>query len=173
MVPSSVTDQNCQPLVPLLCWCPQLALWTPKCALRVVHLGPTLRLAFDIRTPAGHPPGSPQAETSLSVQLPGLFQEGRAGRVSKEGGGRKKPQGEGRLTIGCTRILTLPLPEDCGRRKSAGCPPSPFVRAEKAGWGGRPGVREGNRGAKGCTRRPSDSTLVSGLRGGSLRQVNE
>lgn len=180
MVPSSIIDQNCQPLVPLLCWCPRLALCTPKCALRVVHLGPTLRLASDIRTLAGHPPWSPQAEASLSVQLPGLFQEGRAGRVSAEGGGRKKPQGEGRFTIGCTRILTLPLPEDYGRRKSAGCPPSPFARAGKAEWGGCPGVRESSRGALGCQanlpRGVPDAPVIlprfQVLRGGSLLQVN-
>lgn len=57
MVPSSITDQNCQPLVPLLCGCPRLALWTPKCALRAVYLGPTLRLASTFGPWLGTLPG--------------------------------------------------------------------------------------------------------------------
>lgn len=92
------------------------------------------------------------------------------------GRGRKKPWGEGRLTIGCTRILKSPLPRDFGGAIVPQCPHSvPLTRAGKAGLGDRRGVREGREAPQGA-KLPCQGVhpmplvirpLVSGLRRGT------
>ena len=156
MVPSSVTDRNCQPLGPFLSPCPQPALWTPKCALSAARLGPHVPSSFRRLVPSWAPsPGPPKAAAPLSL---GSFRRPEWGVCARPARADKKPQGGGKLTICCTRILKRPLPRDFVRVS----PPSPHARAGKARWSGNSqGSRETRRRpnvpgalAKGCISAP-------------------
>lgn len=89
--------------------------------------------------------------------------------------GRKKPRGE-EIDNLLHPNPQAPLPRGLHKGKRAERPPLPHAPMRKAGWGGESArgaeAPQGTRGSGVCTRRASDWTLVSGLRGGSLWQVN-